>query len=189
MVVKTYRDIGCAYCLRGAKAAYSKRPFSEVPVPPPPQGRGGTTDAADAALPMFELRRSLVEGQSGAIKRGRAVSAGLLRDLLPCGRSSGQTSAQPPRACGATTWRRERLDLEGVGGRGAIHRSVRAPDDLQNLADLSRILDGGDQAQAPAAARAGEDIDGQWRGVDLAVGPGGHPSSGLGAGTVAEDRA
>ena len=57
------------------------------------------------------------------------------------------------------------------------------------LADLSRILDGGDQARAPAAARAAEDIDGQWRAVDLAVAPGGRPSSGLGGGTVAEDRA
>jgi hypothetical protein len=46
--------------------------------------------------------------------------------------------------------------LEAVGGRGAIHRGARVREGVQRLVDLSRILDGGDQAQPPAATRAGQ---------------------------------
>ena len=94
-----------------------------------------------------------------------------------------------PRRSGAATRRvgSDHLKTGATRGTsraldGAIHRSVRAHNDLQNVADLPRILDGGDQSQAPAPARAGEEIDLERSLHELGPGPmaGRRPRGGAG---------
>ena len=84
-----------------------RRPFSEVPVPPP--GTERTTDAADAALPR--VRASPIPCR-GPIRRCQERSGGWRRA------TSGPSSVRPifgrdlgaaTRRVGAITWRRERL--------------------------------------------------------------------------------
>jgi hypothetical protein len=84
-----------------------------------------------------------------------------------------QTSAKPPgqragRSSAAVSGRvgRERL----AGRRSAIHGLGREREAGEDLADFARILNGGDQAQAPAAPRASEDVD--LKGATHELGPG-----------------
>ena len=73
-----------------------------------------------------------------------------------------QTSAEAPgRRAG-----RSGADVSGrvgverrAGRRRAIHGLGREREAGKDLTDLSGVLDGGDQAQAPATPRAGEDVD------------------------------
>lgn len=77
-------------------------------------------------------------------------------------------------------WRAERssADVSGrVGGEGlagrrrAIHGLGRERESGEDLADFARILNGGDQAQAPATPRASEDVELEGAMHELGPGP------------------